>query len=311
MRANAGLRRLHSRGFTLIETLVVIAIIAILVALLVVAVQRVRWAAAQAECSNNLKQLALAAHQFHNAYQCFPPGHYYDDGAQAKGPQSYDYMTWYVFLLPYVDQGPLWETTLAAFQEEPIQGVDPPHVGNSTVIRLFACPADIYSSTAQPKILAEKRYVALVSYLGVSGLNYDVLGGVFYTNSYTRLGDITDGASNTLLMGERPPAIVDERWYGHWYYDYGLDFEGTAGVIMGVCEYNPMPVTAGSCSPGYYQFEPGRFGNPCDLFHFWSPHSGGANFAFADGSVRFLTYDSAPIMPALASCSGGETVESE
>ena len=73
-------------------------------------------------------------------------------------------------------------------------------------------------------------------------------------------------------------------------------------------EINAMPIVAGSCSPGIYSYGAGNFSNQCDMFHFWSPHPGGANFLFADGSVRFVSYGAAPIMPALASRAGGEAV---
>lgn len=295
-------------GVTLIEMLVVLAIIAILIALLVTAVQRVRSAAAQVECTNNLKQLALAAHQYHNTYGVFPPGQYYSKYAAAAGPEAYDYQTWMALLLPYVDQGPLGDQTLIAFQEEAAHFIDPPHIGNSTVIRLFACPADIYANTLQTNPSGFE--LALSSYVGVSGLNYDQCTGMLFRGSNIRIEDVTDGTSNTLFIGERPP-VFNGRWYGRWYVDTGLYFEGTAGVLMGVCEYNPMPVAPGACPPGYYQFEAGRFGDPCDLFHFWSPHEGGANFAFCDGSVHFLSYGAASIMPALASRAGNETVSIE
>jgi prepilin-type processing-associated H-X9-DG protein len=80
-------------------------------------------------------------------------------------------------------------------------------------------------------------------------------------------------------------------------------------MILGVREENVMPVTVGSCPPGTYSFGPGNFNNQCDMFHFWSPHSGGGHFLFADGSVHFLSYSAAPILPALASRAGGEAVQ--
>ncbi|HMF16230.1 MAG TPA: H-X9-DG-CTERM domain-containing protein [Gemmataceae bacterium] len=81
-------------------------------------------------------------------------------------------------------------------------------------------------------------------------------------------------------------------------------------MILGVQEHNIMPITAGPCPPGTYTFEPGSISNQCDMFHFWSLHPGGASFLFADGSVHFLSYSVAPILPALASRAGGETASS-
>ena len=94
-----------------------------------------------------------------------------------------------------------------------------------------------------------------------------------------------------------------------WYAGAGQRFSGSADMLLGVLEQNVMPVTSGSCAPGYYPFAPGNLRNQCDMFHFWSLHENGAHFLFADGSVRFLSYSAAPIMPALASRDGGEVVD--
>ena len=85
-------------------------------------------------------------------------------------------------------------------------------------------------------------------------------------------------------------------------------FTGSADMILGVQEQNILLVTVGSCPPGTYTFTDGRMSNQCDMFHFWSLHSGGAHFLFADGSVHFLSYAAAPMLPALASRAGGEAV---
>ena len=86
----------------------------------------------------------------------------------------------------------------------------------------------------------------------------------------------------------------------------------TAEMILGVREPNPLPIVSGSpCGPGNYPFRSSKFSDQCGMFHFWSPHPGGANFAFADGSVRFLRYEANDIMPALATRAGGEIVSLE
>jgi prepilin-type processing-associated H-X9-DG protein len=77
-------------------------------------------------------------------------------------------------------------------------------------------------------------------------------------------------------------------------------------MVLGVREPNLQPVTKGSCAPGAYSYAPGSLTNQCDMFHFWSPHIGGAYFLFADGSAHFLPYAAASVMPALASRAGGE-----
>ena len=133
--------------------------------------------------------------------------------------------------------------------------------------------------------------------------------GMLYRNSRTRIADATDGASNTLLLGERPPSA--DYQFGWWYAGGGQPRLGTADMTLSVREPNLQPITAGSlCGPGRYPFMPAKgFDDQCGMFHFWSPHPGGANFAFADGSVRFLHYSADPIMPALATRAGGESVD--
>jgi prepilin-type processing-associated H-X9-DG protein len=98
--------------------------------------------------------------------------------------------------------------------------------------------------------------------------------------------------------------------FGWWYAGVGQLGTGSADVILGVRERNLRPIRIGSpCGPGSYPYGPGRFDDPCSMFHFWSPHSGGGQFALADGSVRSLTYSANPLMPALASRNGGEAVQ--
>ncbi len=121
-----------------------------------------------------------------------------------------------------------------------------------------------------------------------------------------RLGDITDGTSHTLMAGERPPS--SDNSLGWWYAGTGQSQDGSADMVLGVNERCVSPTYISQCPPGPYAFGPGRSSNPCDAFHYWSLHFGGAHFLFADGSVHFLAYAAAPLMPALATRSGGEAV---
>ncbi len=284
------------RAVTLIELLVVIGIIALLIALLLPAVQKVRAAATRTQCCNNLKQIGLAVHQYHDQKSRLPAG-------VSSGP--YRLSSWLTHLLPYVEQQGVWTATLAAYRQSSSPFNNPPHVGLITVIPTYICPA--VPGVDVPQL---DRYnnltVAHTCYLGVSGKDLTTRDGVFFRDSRVRFADITDGTSSTLLAGERPPS-TDRRW-GYWYAGAGQRFTGSCDMLMGVYEQNVQPVTAGSCAPGAYPFGPGSFNNQCDAFHFWSLHSGGAHFLFADGSVHFLSYTAAPILPALASRAGGETV---
>lgn|SRR5262245_26188885 len=294
--------RSWSHGFTLVELLVAIAIIAVLIGILLPAVQNVRQAAARSKCQNHLHQLATACHQYYNDRGSLPPGMQI-----APDPAPALFQSWLAKLLPYVEQVPLWQQTQAAYAADPNPFNNPPHSGLATVVPLYRCPSDW--RIVRPQFAPQSKFqVAFTSYLGVAGRNAQTLDGVFYRDSKTRFADIGDGASMTLLIGERPPSTDFQ--YGWWYAGVGLQNTGAADMLLGVLEQNVLSVTPSSCAPGFYPFMPSRFNDQCGMFHFWSPHSGGAHFAFADGSVRFLRYEAAPLMPALASRAGGEAVES-
>lgn len=292
-------RRKPQSGFTLIELLVVIAIIAVLIGLLLPAVQKVREAAARATCQNNLKQIALAAHNQAGTTGSLPQGL-----TEVKKGELYPQIGWLGRLLPEVEQGPLWQVTVQAYSQSPGNPFLPPHFGMATPITLFACPSDSRQATAHSTHLGLR--VALSGYLGVLGTDYKAANGSLYRGSRVRLTDITDGTSNTLLIGERPPS--PDYWLGWWYASGSLD--GSGDTTLGVREVNGKnDVYTNQCSVGPYHFAPGNPNEMCDAFHFWSLHAGGANFAFADGSVRFLRYEADSILPALATRAGGEVVE--
>jgi prepilin-type N-terminal cleavage/methylation domain-containing protein len=288
-------------AFTLLELLVVIAIFAVLMGLLLPAVQKARDAAARVTCSNNLHQLGLAAHQYHDTMGSLPPGM----RSLAVANQPYPFASWLTMLLPYIEQGVLWNATAVAYQQNRSPFKNPPHIGLATVVSTFGCPADPRVGAVQfaPR---DKFDVALTSYLGVEGQNLTSLDGVLFRDSAIRFADISDGTSNTLLAGERPASA--DLQFGWWYAGAGQRFSGSAEMVLGVREQNVLPVTKGSCPPGTYSYAPGSLGNQCDMFHFWSPHIGGAHFLFSDDSVHFLSYAAAPLLPALASRASGEAV---
>ncbi|MBX9584334.1 MAG: DUF1559 domain-containing protein [Gemmataceae bacterium] len=285
-------------GFTLIELLVVVGIVALLAALTLAAVQRVRAASARAACQNQLRQLALAAQHYHDARGAFPPGVSYKGGAS---PQPH--MTWMTRLLPYLEQEPLWRQAEAAFAADKFfEG--PPHLPIlGRKVGLFVCPADP---------LAQEPYdfgpfaVGHTNYLGVSGLDLHSWDGVLHTDSEVAARAITDGTSNTLMIGERP--VNDRHNFGWWYAGWGQNKTGSGDSILGVRERREGPPLE-DCPPGPYRFRPGRADAPCDVLRYWSHHPGGANFACCDGSVRFLRYEADAVLPALATRAGGEVAE--
>jgi prepilin-type N-terminal cleavage/methylation domain-containing protein/prepilin-type processing-associated H-X9-DG protein len=304
------------RAFSLIEVLVVIAIIGILIAMLLPAVQKVRDTAVRLYCVNSLKQIGLALHSYHDTEGAFPPAITEEFFPKPRDPMQW--VSWLARILPYVEQPALHADMKKAFASQgayPDPFLNPPHTGLSTVVPLYRCPADDRQYQAT---YAQGLTVAFTGYLGVNGTNLRAYDGVLYWKSKVKFADITDGASNTLVAGERPPSwdLVFGWWYagaGQWDSAFGpIRNTGSSDVTLGAAELNirsnGIP-QMNACPVGPYTFKAGTIFEPCDQFHFWSLHSGGSNFLFGDGAVRLLTYDAAPLLPALATRAGNEAVE--
>jgi len=144
------------------------------------------------------------------------------------------------------------------------------------------------------------------SYIGIGGTSFRKPDGTFYLDSKTRFGDLTDGLTNTLIVGERPPS--NDLRFGWWYAGYGQNTDGSVDSWMGVKEYADSTQLP-ACRSREYSYGPGKFSGECDVYHFWSPHvGGGANFLLGDGSVRFIPYTIGDGLIPLATRAGGEVV---
>ena len=289
------------RGFTLIELLVVIAIIAILIALLLPAVQQAREAARRTQCRNNLKQIGLALHNYHDVAKSFPIGQQYIghfDGSVTDNDGGNGF-AWSYYILPYIDQAPIYNRFNADY---PLSNDSFPQSDNSpgsnrvlaaTPLPAFRCPSDVAPETGNTggtSAVGRVRPHAVSSYKGSSGSFHNNVGGgrggtgnqkrfngVFHRDSRIKIRDITDGTSNTFAAGEVTwDLTTNSRLYGAVNPNNGWA-NGQSNRLMAHAEFGinppPAPITAG----------------PIRAFSWHSKHEGGAHFLMCDGAVRFVS----------------------
>jgi prepilin-type N-terminal cleavage/methylation domain-containing protein/prepilin-type processing-associated H-X9-DG protein len=297
------------RGFTLIELLVVIAIIGILIALLLPAVQKVREAAHRASCENNLHQIGLALHHYHDTYGTFPPGYLFVD-PNTRVPTNYitdPGWGWGGLLLAFLDQGPLARQIDLTVNIE-----DPRYDGfRTTILPVFVCPSDRHTGvfTLTDVFDQDVAQVATNSYAANFGTGGEIGerpfygNGMFYCNSLVSIKDITDGTSQTLAIGERGALFLQTPWVG----------AVTNGIVRTTPDA-PVDYTGAEEPPVQTMASITNFktlnARNSDPYCFFSPHDQVVNFAFADGSVHPLrTTTSYDVLIALCTISGGEVID--
>ncbi|MCA8988489.1 MAG: DUF1559 domain-containing protein [Planctomycetaceae bacterium] len=298
------------RGFTLIELLVVIAIIAILVALLLPAVQQAREAARRSSCKNNLKQIGLALHNYHDTYRVFPPGYVYRFGTLVGVEHKWG---WAAHILPFIEEAALYDALEISNGNNDLDDFDGAGgLARESVIDTYRCPSD-----AAPDVNSRRGTRSLSNYVGNymvdtgdvnSGLTppqpdspgtHTDRDGIFALNTKIKIRDITDGTSNTLLVGERVwdlnipsggKAGCDAAvWAGA---------NGSAGTGTGGYEFNSTSneskgsgilAVTGAGINNISVFGTSQVTENICAMTYSSLHKGGAQFVLCDGSVRFLS----------------------
>jgi prepilin-type N-terminal cleavage/methylation domain-containing protein/prepilin-type processing-associated H-X9-DG protein len=284
------------RAFTLIEILVVLAIVGILMGLLIPAIQTMRSAAAITQCRNNLKNVGLACQAFQGMTRVFPrntirPRGVTSVGAEPPGNLSPwtagSYESWLRQIVPYLEQ--------AAPKAQDF-------------LPVFACPADPRGPDSIPATRGLTWYAGVRS--NQSSLNDGIIIDDSQLDSKMTVSPrmIVDGSSNTILIAERPPSAdgVYGRWDSRWDNDTLAPVRGDDSIVVtGI--FGPCPKSA-----TYRQGDPR---DSCCFNAVWSNHSAGGNLCFGDGSVRTLTYEvgnrplgAASLIEALATRNGGEVV---
>ncbi len=290
------------RGFTLIELLVVIAIIAILIALLLPAVQQAREAARRSTCKNNLKQIGLALHNYHDINKSFPPGYIYASPSTTAGIESWG---WEAFILPQIDQAPLFQSlqinTLRLDQvlaNSATNGLAPVL---QTPLPAFLCPTDPGGDNGPNLVDSNHDFTggsgtgsgglgsfapAASNYMGVAGNKEQCPNqgvntgnnGIFFYNSRIAIRDIVDGTTNTFMVGERDGSNCKG---GTWI--------GVRNSYSGTGKRGQYVVVGGAHGASLVLNAPPWDGNNLCGEGFSSLHIGGAQFAMGDGSVRFVS----------------------
>jgi prepilin-type N-terminal cleavage/methylation domain-containing protein len=289
--------RSPNSAFTLVELLVVITIIGILIALLLPAVQAAREAARRMSCTNNLKQIGLGLHMYHDHHGCLPAGWRGYNATGGPNPLGEPGWAWAACILPFVEQEAVaanlihFDQSIAAPENEAARMLPLP---------LFRCPSDTGekmftwvpdSGTGPTLELATSNYIGVFGAENVHKCGEVPDGqqctadGTFFHNSAVRFADIRDGLSNTFIAGERTSELGYSTWIGAPAGD-----ECAPGLVVGTAGYPPNS-------------------EQTDIHNFSSHHPAGTNFLLGDGSVRLISqYIDQTAYHALCTCAGGEPV---
>lgn len=326
---------LRRSGFTLIELLVVIAIIAVLIALLLPAVQQAREAARRSQCKNNLKQIGLALHNYHETIDAFPPGAIAGFTANSGGTADTDRwsggINWRVMILPYLDQAPLYNKL--NFNGSWFSGYASRTANNSNAVLIgltmpaYLCPSssvDPFINTASPQYDNPGRLLA-IHYTGIAGATPDPAGaagrcnpgnygivcanGPMRPSQITRMRDFVDGSSNTIMVSEQSGLVganaISANYGGGWN---GVSQTYPASAMSNLSTYFYAGITTVRFGPNTKTTTATASDHPYMTNTILNSfHVGGIHALMGDGSVRFVS-DNVNLNTLLAACSMNDGV---
>ena len=320
--------------------LIVAAILALLVGLVLPAVQRAREAGVRTRCQDNLRRIGEALHAYHDNHGRLPAGinRYHPDLGLNRPPNGYHaWWSWMAELLPESARrhvpggrqlGPAEPNPHSSVQLVAVGVIDRRHTGEPGVRRSLA-DGRVSGRSAQAVLPAARARrlpievngpIAFTGYMGNSGTHGGhggdgqppaTLDGVLYFDSQVRFADLKAGLADVIAVGERPPYL--EFQFGWWFAGAGYDadpalarrmYGGTGDVVLGSREHGFAQTIGADCNSDLVGLQSGSVLDPCSQAHFWSFHPGGAYFLFCDGSVRFLTAASNEVLPAMSTRGG-------
>jgi prepilin-type N-terminal cleavage/methylation domain-containing protein len=314
MKLTSHSRAQDTRGFTLIELLVVIAIIAILIALLLPAVQQAREAARRSQCKNNLKQLALALHNYESAHRVFPYAHRGGNGWYPQACHQRD--TWFHRLLPYVDQAPMYNqyegdcANLSASVSNHVHNISSSQTFVRTALPAFMCPSDIGPAFAENSgVRWGGNYMACIG--GSSNLSTGSDNGMFGYETKTKIRDVTDGTSNTMMLSEGVQRVAVPSGFS-WGCPGCYWIGGAHGEVTFTAYETPntkVPDQNYLCKSTTDVNAPCVTNQSNRRNYARSQHVGGVHVGMADGAVRFVSNNiDLGTFRALATRSGDEVI---